>query len=320
MLRHFFANDLIVDEASACTEAEILVPFHSSPKKLLLVGDPCQLPAMVQSTTSTRMGLARSLQERLMSNGHDYTLLDTQYRMNPAISKWPMEEFYHTRVKDGENVKDGGYTSEVSTTAGTSPYCWVQVAGAEQKDKSQSTYNEEEAEVIVSILLDMKNNNNLPENWFTSDRVRIITFYKAQEEYIRFKLRQYQLNVLVSTVDASQGCEADIVIVSFVRGSFGHMGFLKDIRRLNVALTRAKFQLICVGNHAAIHDLDSGSGNDTLKSMAKDAMVRGCDSWAKVNLHLHCTKKSKLGRKNTRTERRKERRRGNESAILYGTA
>jgi superfamily I DNA and/or RNA helicase len=267
-------SDLIVDEAGACTEAEILVPLNKKPKRLLLVGDPKQLPATVQSPNAVKFGLTQSLQERLMyQNKFDFTLLDVQYRMRPEISQWPMAQFYDAKVQNGANVTHDTYRSEAVLLTGD-PYSWVRVAGEEQKNKKMSTLNESEGEAVVAILLEMVATYKLPNGWFSPDRIRIITFYKAQEDYLRLKLRQYNLDVMVSTVDASQGCDADMVILSFVRGTSGHMGFLKDIQRLNVAMTRAKFQLVCVGNVDAIAGLAGTGGNLVLRAMAKDALTR----------------------------------------------
>jgi superfamily I DNA and/or RNA helicase len=193
--------------------------------------------------------------------------------MRPEISEWPMAEFYNEKVKDGANVTAESYSSEVVVRNGD-PYTWVQVSGQEQKDRKFSTFNESEAQAVVAILLELKAKYSMSGNWFSPDKIRIITFYQAQVDYLRFLLRRYQLDVMVSTVDASQGCEADIVILSFVRGTSGHMGFLKDNRRLNVALTRAKFQLVCVGNAHAMADLEEKGGNIVLQKMATDALSR----------------------------------------------
>ncbi|KAL3939190.1 MAG: hypothetical protein SGARI_001462 [Bacillariaceae sp.] len=263
-------NDLIVDEASACTEAEMLIPLRTNPNKMLL------LPATVMSKEAIAGGFARSLQERLMfSNNYEYTLLDTQYRMKPVISQWPLARFYNGRVKNGDNVENNRYGSEQSLLLGEKPYTWLQVTGQEHKDRNGSTFNEQEAEAVIGVILQFKEINRISDDWLANpDHLRIITFYKAQEDYIRFKLKQYGLSVTVSTVDAAQGCESDIVVLSFVRGTSGFIGFIKDMQRLNVALTRARFQLICVGNLKAIADLREVGGNFELIDMAKDALER----------------------------------------------
>ena len=132
-----------------------------------------------------------------------------------------------------------------------------------------------EAEAVIAILLEIKRKHRLKNDWFSPDRIRVITFYQAQVTCIRNLLGKYDLqDVIVSTLDATQGCEADIVVVSFVRGNSGSVGFLKDNRRLNVALTRAKFQLVCVGNLGALCGLDDVGGHLTLRDMALDANSR----------------------------------------------
>jgi len=268
-------DDLIVDEASAATEPDILIPLNTNPKRLLLVGDPHQLPATVLSPKAAKFGLGRSLQERLMfDNKFEYELLNTQYRMKPQISKWPLERFYGGKVTDGDNTTADSYRSNTHVLGGDA-YHWVPTFSEEKKDLKSSTYNEGEGETIVAILLELKSRAKSGSNWFSPDRVRVITFYQAQVDRLRRLLSLYDLDeVMVSTVDASQGCESDIVVLSFVRGSSGHMGFVKDIRRLNVSLTRARYQLICVGNIHAIAALEAKAGNMTLRSMAEDAIER----------------------------------------------
>mmetsp|Transcript_12780 Transcript_12780/g.18799 ORF Transcript_12780/g.18799 Transcript_12780/m.18799 type:complete len:384 (-) Transcript_12780:167-1318(-) len=269
-------DDLIIDEASAATEPELFIPLRAQPNRLLLVGDPKQLPATVQSPLAKEYGLAQSLQERLMYiSKHEFTMLDVQYRMREEISKWPMATFYNGKVRNGENVTNVEYKVETPLLDGA-PYLWVKVSGEEKKNTNKSTYNESEGEVIVTILLElMKRKSSSPKKWHSADRIRIITFYQAQVDYLKLLLRRYNLDdVMVSTVDSSQGSEADVVIISFVRGTSGHMGFLKDNRRLNVALTRAKFQLICVGNVHAVAGLHEKDGNMALRALANDAITR----------------------------------------------
>lgn len=275
IVRMSSVDALVVDEASACTEADILIPLSKKPDKMLLVGDPKQLPSVVTSPLALECGLSRSLQDRLMFRlGFSFTLLDQQYRMRPEISRWPVKQFYSDKLQDGENVVQDTYRSKISLLDGE-PYRWVQVSAQEKKD-TMSTYNEGEAEAIVSILLEMKEKYKLSNEWFTADRLRVITFYQAQVNYINLLLKKYDLEgVTVSSVDASRGCEADMVILSFVRGSSGHIGFLKDNRRLNVGLTRSRFQLVCVANHGAFVHLEDKGGNLTAKDLAGDAASRG---------------------------------------------
>jgi len=98
-------DDLIVDEAAAATEPELYIPFHLNPRRLLVVGDPMQLPATVLSRAAERLGLAQSLHERLMYElKWDHIMLDVQYRMMPEISKFPSARFYGSKIVNGKNV------------------------------------------------------------------------------------------------------------------------------------------------------------------------------------------------------------------------
>jgi len=99
-------NDLIIDEAAAATEPALYIPFSLSPKRLLIVGDPMQLPATVLSQRAERLGLSKSLHERLMYTcGHEHVMLGVQYRMKPEISLFPAHRFYQGKLENGENVE-----------------------------------------------------------------------------------------------------------------------------------------------------------------------------------------------------------------------
>jgi superfamily I DNA and/or RNA helicase len=211
----------------------------------------------------------------MFHNDYHYVLLDTQYRMKPAISLWPNAKFYDSEVNDGDNVKQSDYGSESMFFLEGQPYTWVQVVGKEEKNSEGSTHNKPEAEVVVSLVLDLKTKRKVPAVWLESpDNIRIITFYKAQESLLKTMLADYGLRVTVSTVDSAQGCEADIVILSVVRGTMGQMGFVQDMQRLNVALTRAKYQLVCVGDVRSIAEIESRNGHLELIDMAQDAAAR----------------------------------------------
>lgn len=201
--------------------------------------------------------------------------------MLPDISQWPVQQFYDGKVQDATTGVPDSCVREVADNP-TQPlavlsdeavYCWIQVVGKEKKHENGSTYNKTEAEAVVSLLLQLKESGD--PSWNSPEKIRVITFYQAQVQYIHILLRKYRIrNVTVSTVDSSQGCEADTVILSFVRGTSGHVGFLKDDRRLNVALTRAKHKLICIGNLDAMASLEAKGGNVMVKAMATNALER----------------------------------------------
>lgn len=127
-------------------------------------------------------------------------------------------------------------------------YSFLQVTGFEKQAQSGSFENQAEAHVVVELVQELQQNshrNCVPGKWHSADRIRIITFYQAQVFLIKRLLFNRRLHdVVVATVDSSQGCEADIVIVSFVRSHGSHgkssVGFLTDDRRMNVAITRGK--------------------------------------------------------------------------------
>lgn len=157
------------------------------------------------------------------------------------------------------------------------PFSFLHVRGVDQQPHSRgSYYNVREAETVVQLVLEIRASAEKlgkRDCWYLPDSLRVITFYQGQVDCIRYLLRGRGLgNVLVCSVDSSQGCEADIVIVSFVRSNKNHItGFLKDDRRLNVSLTRAKFQLFCIGDAQG-----TLQGGNTLKRFINDAMERNC--------------------------------------------
>jgi len=164
--------------------------------------------------------------------------------------------------------------------------------GREQKSHSGSYYNIKEACTVVAFLRMLRKGarqgqQGRPESsfWCTSNKIRVITFYSAQVSMLKQLLRKERMpNVSVATVDSSQGCEADIVILSFVRTT--KAGFLADDRRMNVALTRAKYKLICLGNvkdslwATTAADESSSGTSQALKRMIDEVHKRGCISFA----------------------------------------
>jgi hypothetical protein len=292
-------DDWVVDEAAAATEPELLIPLHLDPMRLLVVGDPKQLPASVSSPLSEGWGLGRSLHERLTIDlGRPQTMLDVQYRMRPEIAEFPSHQFYGGKLANGENVRDTSYRLTLSAPVGkqsnggnlletTPPFCFFQINGKEEQSFTGSYYNTEEAFALVALLQTIRQrcHRGRGENpsWCSPDKIRVVTFYSAQVTTLRQILHQEGLaGVLVATVDSSQGCEADLVILSFVRTTGA--GFLRDDRRMNVALTRARHKLICLGNATdsswASDRSNAGSSSSTLTSLLREARTKGCLSTA----------------------------------------
>jgi hypothetical protein len=277
---------LIIDEAAASVEPEIYIPMALGPKHIMIVGDPKQLPATVMSQHAKARGLAKSLQERLMlDENRPYTMLNVQYRMRPEISRFPSKMFYEGGISDGSNVTNPSYhVPAYRSLVSDQPYSFIQVDGTETRKPSGSFENMVEAVTVVTILMDLRKLRNREtfarpgqarNSWFSIDRVRVITFYQAQVELVSNMLKANGLQeVAVSTVDSSQGSEADLIIISFVRtGKTKGVGFLSDNRRLNVALTRAKYKLICIGNSDCLAEVQ-GRGTATIQSFVKDAADR----------------------------------------------
>jgi superfamily I DNA and/or RNA helicase len=201
--------------------------------------------------------------------------------MRPAISVFPSNSFYGGEIQDGPNVTAPNYNTRMSLMKNAG-YQFVQVNGIESQGHTGSYQNITEAKVVVDLLVELCNMARMQQSgrgWSAVDRIRVITFYQAQVTLIKSMLRGRGRGldgVVVSTVDSSQGCEADVVIVTFVRSANkdgNRVGFLSDNRRLNVALTRAKFQMICVGNANGMLRLDHAP---TIQALAKDAQTRDC--------------------------------------------
>lgn len=268
-------DDLIVDEAAAATEPALYIPFRCLPQRLLVIGDPMQLPATVSSERAHQLGLATSLHERLMKKcKYKYTILEEQYRMHPEIAAFPSRQFYSGKIIDGSNVRSAGYGTGANMLPGIGgPYVFFQVHGTRARVRTGSLENMDEASLVVSLVRKLVASS--PVSHQDPDNLRIITFYAAQVALISKLLKDIGLDkVLVSTVDSAQGCEADVVIVSFVNGGSGTAGFLDDDRRMNVALTRARHQLLCVGHVEAMTSLESPKAR-TIRLLCHDAMIRG---------------------------------------------
>mmetsp|Transcript_7157 Transcript_7157/g.31626 ORF Transcript_7157/g.31626 Transcript_7157/m.31626 type:complete len:1093 (+) Transcript_7157:684-3962(+) len=271
---------LVIDEAAQATEPSSIIPLAFGVRRCMMVGDPQQLPATIFSTGSTMISYGISLLERLVKAGTPVLLLDTQYRMHPAISMFPSKHFYNSRLQDGANVLGPGrarsyHDDDRKPLLG--PYVFVDVqSGTEEKSSSErSMYNSAEADLAISIVkkfLVEFGNDMLPEKG--SHGIAVVTPYRKQLVWLKRALHRKKVHlseVEVDTVDAFQGREKDVIIFSCVRTTMNRgIGFVRDIRRMNVGITRARCSMIILGNAASL-----SRGSEDWASLILDAKSRG---------------------------------------------
>ncbi|XP_068646258.1 probable helicase MAGATAMA 3 [Aristolochia californica] len=266
----------VIDEAAQLKECESLIPLQlKGVQHAILIGDECQLSAMVMSKVSEKAGLGRSLFQRLVSLGHEKELLSVQYRMHPSISQFPNSSFYNKRIQDGQNVKSQGFERSYCEGKMFGPYSFISVPySTEILDIQRSLKNLVEVAVISQII----------RNLFIACReskkkvsIGIISPYSAQVAAISESLGKIyglsdRIHVKIKTVDGFQGGEEDIIIISTVRANdSGSVGFLSNLQRTNVALTRAKYCLWILGHEPTL--VNSGS---IWKDVVLDAKDRNC--------------------------------------------
>jgi hypothetical protein len=246
----------VVDEAAQAVELSTLIPLQLGVKQLVLVGDPQQLPATVLAKREMIGNYERSLFERLENCGVPVQTLDIQYRMHPAISLFPRYQFYQGLLKDSETVtRITPFFSKAPFHL--NPFVFVDVVSGKDNLSQQtlSRSNPEEAATCVSMffaLLRLAQDQGIDFKF----SVGIISPYAEQVKLLKQSFEAAGVRVLghledieIATVDSFQGKEKDIIILSTVRGcqDASSVGFLADMRRMNVALTRAKQGLFVVG-------------------------------------------------------------------------
>lgn len=247
---------VIIDEAAQCVELSALIPLKYGGVKCILVGDPKQLPPTVLSQSAARYGYDQSLFVRMQqSHPGDVHLLDMQYRMHPHISAFPSREFYEGRLFDGSDMaalrRQPWHDSTVF-----SPYRFFDVQGVQAKGhRGQSLVNIQEVNVALQLYERLRADYRMCD---FKQKIGIITPYKAQlyrlREVFQSRFGQDIGDVIeFNTTDAFQGRECEIIIFSCVRASpKGGIGFMTDIRRMNVGLTRAKSSLWILGDSRAL--------------------------------------------------------------------
>ncbi len=248
---------VFIDEAGQALEPACWIPILRS-ERIIFAGDHLQLPPTIKSNEAARLGLSKTLFEKgIEKHPNQSSMLQVQYRMHEDIMKFSSKYFYNDELVAHDSVK------KELLRPNQSPVEYIDTAGAgyvEGQDKETlSRFNHEEAQMLIRQVEKLVEEIGVEEWLQQRITMAIITPYRAQVDYI-LKLAEASpviepLHGLISinTVDAFQGQERDVIAISFVRSNDkGEVGFLNDIRRTNVAMTRAKKKLIMIGDSATL--------------------------------------------------------------------
>jgi len=263
VLRDRKFNTVFIDEAGQALEPACWIAILRA-NRVILAGDHKQLPPTVKSRQADKEGLANTLFEKSIKIQKNATvMLNVQYRMNQLIMEFPSKQLYHNDLIADALVKDRVLSHKSESLA--NPVEFIDTAGTGYNDEvdkeSKSTFNSKEAELIVKHINNLfdEMTNIAPEIFNRIIRIGIISPYKAQVNLLKemmltqFQYPEYLPNISINTIDGFQGQERDIIYISLVRSNDNaEIGFLSDIRRMNVALTRAKMKLVVIGDSATI--------------------------------------------------------------------
>lgn len=234
---------VIIDEAGQGIEPAVWVPILRA-ERVVMAGDPYQLPPTVKSQEAARQGLAVTLLEKTIKRHERVSLLRTQYRMNEQIMQFSNQQFYDGKLLAHESVAQHHLAFSPAAVE------FVDTAGCGFEEQpgegSESLCNPEEVTIV------RKHFDALKEAGLQNESVGIISPYRAQVELLQTEFSADK-KVVVNTIDSFQGQERDIIYISLVRSNAeGVIGFLKDYRRMNVAMTRARKKLIIIGDSATL--------------------------------------------------------------------
>ena len=252
---------LFIDEAAQALEAACWIPIRRV-SRVIFAGDHCQLPPTIKSFAALKAGLGKTLMERIVENHPEsVTLLKMQYRMNEEIMRFSSDWFYGNQVESAPEVK---YRSILDLDI---PMTWIDTSGFELPEDSDLSFKEQfvgesfgrinKAEAELTLLALEQYFTKIGRERILDERidVGVISPYRAQVQYLRRQLKKkeffkpYRSLISVNTVDGFQGQERDIILISLVRANDeGQIGFLRDLRRMNVAITRARMKLIILGD------------------------------------------------------------------------
>ncbi|KAN0038873.1 hypothetical protein ACTA71_001065 [Dictyostelium dimigraforme] len=250
-LSQFRFPHILIDESTQASEPECLIPLMMGAKQVILVGDHRQLGPVLLCKKVVDAGLSQSLFERLISLGHHPERLTIQYRMHPSLTEFPSNTSYEGQLVSELSHTDRDSQSKFPWPQPKDPMFFFNCTGSEEISASGTSFiNTTEASICEKIVTKFLELGSLP------GQIGIITPYEGQRAYItshmqksgKLNLELYK-SIEVASVDSFQGREKDYIILSCVRSNdYQGIGFLQDPRRLNVALTRARFGLIILGN------------------------------------------------------------------------
>ena len=248
---------LFIDEAAQALEATCWIPMRRA-TRVILAGDHCQLPPTIKSVAAMKGGLDKTLMQRIVERKPEaVTLLKMQYRMNEAIMRFSSDWFYHGEVEAAPMMKYRGILDLDKAIE------WKDTSGDTSHEQfvgdNFGRINKEEAQLTLLTLAEYF--VRIGRQRIIDERidVGIISPYRAQVQYLRHLIKKtdfykpFRKIIAVNTVDGFQGQERDIIVISMVRSNEeGQIGFLRDLRRMNVAITRARMKLIILGDSATL--------------------------------------------------------------------
>ena len=252
---------VFIDEAAQALEAACWIPIRRA-SRVILAGDHCQLPPTVKSLEALRGGLGKTLMERIVENKPEcVSLLQVQYRMNDEIMQFSNSYFYHGLMQSAAEV------AHRVIHEGDAPILWFDTSTIELGEDEKDNFREQfvgdtygrinKGEAILTLSLLQIYLQRVGKQRILDDRidVGIISPYRAQVQYLKRLLNKraffkpFRHLISVNTVDGFQGQERDVILISLVRANdAGQIGFLRDLRRMNVAITRARMKLFILGD------------------------------------------------------------------------
>ncbi|WP_212004075.1 AAA domain-containing protein [Chitinophaga sp. HK235] len=257
-VRNVRYHTVVIDEAGQALEPACWIPLIKA-NKVVFAGDHCQLPPTIKSNEAARKGLSNTLLEKCVAlHPETVVLLEEQYRMNEMIMGYSSAVFYQDKLKAHHTVADHRlFPQDV-------PLSFVDTAGCgfDEKQEGTSTTNPEEASFLFKHLSQLVAAWQAQSSSSAFPEIAIISPYKQQVYLLQEQLQHapellpHTANISVNTIDSFQGQERDVVYISMTRSNAdNNIGFLADIRRMNVAMTRAKKKLVVVGDSGTLSQL-----------------------------------------------------------------